>query len=668
MINFPILKHLSVTDFALYPGGEIGEPGLHIDFRQGLTLILGANGLGKTTLVNIVYRLLTGSYDIPGLASSTKLGNMALEAKSISRPERQTFANRVTDGAEKAKAVLTLQVGDNELIIERSLQNLVLTSFKINQVESDIEEVKGYQAAIQRLTGVSSFGDWVLLLRHLVFYFEDRRALVWDPSAQKEILRILFLSNDVSRKWLTDSRAILELDSRMRNLRSALNKEEAALSQTESQSETSVATLEQIRALEEVQTVQQAKLTQLQNEFVDVEATRQNLRLRLLTAEQEYENAYRGVERLKLEAITDSFPTMSDTMRFILSHLLTKDECLACGNQAPQAAASYLQRLDTQHCLVCDTPIEKRNATNANADGIFQNSLADLRKSEEQYSWMRKQAEEAEKEYHKYLSESAALDSEIAGRSKDLNKLVKNLPPEEGKLHEMRDKINEFQVLVESQTASIKKKKGEYSKFVETSSRTIQTQSLPITEAFGKYAEGFLLEECFLIWYPQKLKVGETGEMIDFPAFDLEMTGANFQTAVRRSGPDQVSESQREFIDLAFRMAMMEVAGATLGSSLFIDAPESSLDAVFVTRAANVLTRFATNPASNNRLVITSNLIEGQLIPHLIGNSTTGADIEQCVVNLFEIAAPTAAIRKLRTQYDAVFAGLLEEAAKVMRS
>jgi len=38
-----------------------------------------------------------------------------------------------------------------------------------------------------------------------------------------------------------------------------------------------------------------------------------------------------------------------------------------------------------------------------------------------------------------------------------------------------------------------------------------------------------------------------------------------------------------------------------------IDAPESSLDAVFVTRAADVLTRFAAD--GGNRLLITSNLI-----------------------------------------------------------
>lgn len=83
------------------------------------------------------------------------------------------------------------------------------------------------------LAGIWSFGDWVLLLRHLVFYFEDRRALVWDASARRQILRFLFLPVETARKWTEDERAVLELDSRIRNLTNALNREERTLASSE---------------------------------------------------------------------------------------------------------------------------------------------------------------------------------------------------------------------------------------------------------------------------------------------------------------------------------------------------------------------------------------------------------------------------------------------------
>ena len=67
MINLPILHSFDVSEYGLFPGGGSDAPGLHIGFSPGLTLVLGANGLGKTTLVMMLYRMLTGPYDIPVL-------------------------------------------------------------------------------------------------------------------------------------------------------------------------------------------------------------------------------------------------------------------------------------------------------------------------------------------------------------------------------------------------------------------------------------------------------------------------------------------------------------------------------------------------------------------------------------------------------------------------
>jgi hypothetical protein len=136
------------------------------------------------------------------------------------------------------------------------------------------------------------------------------------------------------------------------------------------------------------------------------------------------------------------------------------------------------------------------------------------------------------------------------------------------------------------------------------------------------------------------------------------MTGTDFPSPVRRTGPEQVSESQREFIDLAFRMALMKVAGSDGVSSLVIDAPESSLDAVFVTRAAKVLARFA-KPSKGNRLLITSNLVEGKLIPELLTMSSLLGKRLSRLVNLFNVAEPTAATRKLDQEYRQVMSDLI---------
>jgi hypothetical protein len=84
-----------------------------------------------------------------------------------------------------------------------------------------------------------------------------------------------------------------------------------------------------------------------------------------------------------------------------------------------------------------------------------------------------------------------------------------------------------------------------------------------------------------------------------------------------------------------------------------MDAPESSLDAVFSSRAASVLSRYAV-PDLENRLVITSNFVEGQLIPELITRSISKEDRSERIVDLVNNAAPTAAVRELRKEYDLI--------------
>lgn len=44
MVYFPLLSHLKIQDYGLYPGSERNGH-FELDFNSGLTLILGANGL-----------------------------------------------------------------------------------------------------------------------------------------------------------------------------------------------------------------------------------------------------------------------------------------------------------------------------------------------------------------------------------------------------------------------------------------------------------------------------------------------------------------------------------------------------------------------------------------------------------------------------------------------
>ena len=247
MINFPVFESLVISGYGLYPGPSNPDEGLKIQFHPGLTLVLGANGLGKTTLVRILYRLLTGPFDIPGLEGRPDLGTIRLDPKKLRPSNLRTFGERVMDGAHSARAILSLHIGNRKVLIERRLSNLALIRLEIDSTPAEGIDEKNYQDQITNLAGTPSFGDWILLLRFLIFYFEDRRALVWDPSAQKQILRMLLLPGTKAKRWTKDERQILELDSQMRNLQAVVGKEEKELAKTETLAEAGDATLKELK-------------------------------------------------------------------------------------------------------------------------------------------------------------------------------------------------------------------------------------------------------------------------------------------------------------------------------------------------------------------------------------------------------------------------------------
>jgi hypothetical protein len=661
MVNFPVLNRLDISGYSLFPGSETTGVGLHVQFQPGLTLVIGANGLGKSTLVSIIYRVLSGPYDIPGVAGQISLGNAALDATELNRAERSVFAQRVSDGARSATAKLSFQLGTTTVVVERRLNNLSLAALSINEANADLKE-EVFQSEIARLVGVWAFGDWILLLRHLMFYFEDRRALVWDASAQRQILRFLFLPAPTAKKWTEDARQVLELDSRMRNLSAATTREQRALAVSEFKSQAGKDIRHKLSEFQKEQKADEERRDRLSDAVAALEAQRQKARLRALQAEQEYEARFREMERVKLISISARFPSLSETARYILSQLFTDKTCIACGTVVPKVVEDYVSRIESKACVVCGTDLSglsKQIQPDALSDKDVETAMASLSDIEKDLDDSRRNLKQSSDQFNSHLSEIQEVELRIAERSDDIENLIKRLPPAEAELHRQRTELGAMRSRVEILREELRLKRQAFSSFMEETRREMAKQSEGVKEAFDQYAEGFTLELCRLVWSSRKATLGQTGELIDFPAFDVEMTGSDFQTAVRRTGPEQVSESQREFIDLAFRMALMSACGTGGVGTLIIDAPESSLDAVFVSRATNVLSRFAHGGGSANRLVVTSNLIEGQMLPGLIKLAIPPTDRDSHIVDLFSIAVPTAAITKLSEEYNQLRAKLL---------
>ena len=652
MVHFPILRQVQVDDFGLFPGSDEHAPGPRIDFHPGLTLIVGANGLGKTTLVTLIYRLLTGPHDISSLTGQEELGSRRLQALPLPPTERGFFAQRVADRAANAVARLSVSFGSHTLFIERKLSTLELVRLTLDGRTLPTDE-EGYQRTLVELANLGSFGDFVLMLRFIVFYFEDRRALVWDQTAQRQILRLLFLPPESAKTWTEKERAILETDSRMRNLRAALTREQRSFTQAERRAQSGEALRAQLGALEQQQGIDVERLDNLGSITLELDSLRQKARLDFLSAEQDRETRLRTFERAKLLALDARFPNQADTAKYILAHLMSENECLACGATAPEAAAEFLSRLNARHCVVCNSdlkPAQNIVPTTSVADRRVAEAERALEDTNRLLAGTRSALEQAEAAYSDHTRECAQLDSRIADRALRISQIIEQLPQSEHEIRQQRDQLSVLRTRVDALSNELSDLREAFRSFIEENTMNVVNGSERVEQAFADYAQGFLKEEVSITRSTHGARVGQGGQIIEFPSYALDMTGSDFLDKVRRSGPSDVSESQREFIDLAFRMALIKAASQSGFGSLVIDAPESSLDVVFAKRAAEILIRFG-SADSDNRLVVTSNLVEGSLIPTLAGAAPPDDQDTTRLVDLFEIARPTRAIWHAEQDY-----------------
>ncbi|WP_119274885.1 AAA family ATPase [Taklimakanibacter deserti] len=197
MICLPILESLTIEKYALYPSSA--QIPFTATFQPGGTAVIGINGSGKSTLINICFRCLTGPSNLPTATSSGELGQVRPRAVPMTSGEARLFSNRVADGAATATATLKFALGDASVVVTRKLSDLSLVAMHLDlkdrrgRTQVVISDEKAFQEKLSELIGVGAFFDVLVILTFLTFMQEDRRSLVWDATAQRQILRVLLL-------------------------------------------------------------------------------------------------------------------------------------------------------------------------------------------------------------------------------------------------------------------------------------------------------------------------------------------------------------------------------------------------------------------------------------------------------------------------------------------
>lgn len=618
-IYLPILDSLTVKNYPLYPGKE-GQ-GLELEFRDGVTVLAGINGIGKTTLLNLLLRMIIGPTD--PVKADRELGRVS--RRVLTMPvKRDFFSARVPQALQaNAKATLTFRLGDRNLSVSRSLRDMSLLAITVNGRKQRIPEEQAFIEELAKWAGVSSAYDFHIIVRYLQFFAEERLPILWSPGTQFEFFKILYFDRELQDRLNTTFARIQRIDTSYRNRRHQLNKRIERNPKPESDQDIPVETL--LKMVAEAQAA-----------FERADAAYDNAGEIYQVQRQRAFDAYDAISRAEVSLtdaeanfiaadshfIAHALPNLDDKLKFLMQGIGGGQGCFVCGNRNSKSARAIGKELLQGNCFVCHSSLS--------ADQIKLKPL-----SADKVRAVESEVEAAHTELHnaKLRRDAAEADLKAAGlelqeasslrrtTQQQLEELRRHLPAD-GSLAGTENGI------IEAEKKALLELELQRNQLVEEYREAItegQTKMASLTEdlrrSFTRYAEAFLMEEVNVDISRQSPFRPATGaKAVNIPTFTVKMTSSTFKQPEARSSADSVSESQKEFLDLAFRMAMIDLLAAKASITLVVETPEASLDSYFMRRAADLMRSFTTHQESaSRRLIATSNLNGTKMIPALLG-------------------------------------------------
>ena len=183
----------------------------------------------------------------------------------------------------------------------------------------------------------------------------------------------------------------------------------------------------------------------------------------------------------------------------------------------------------------------------------------------------------------------------------------------------MMNRINQLTI----EKDEYQKKSGEFSqKSLEITKKIeadLQKNTKAISNEFSKFAEAFMKLPCFLTLEQQK----ENKSKLFFPVID----------GIVRYDEEELSESQRFFVDYSFRMSLLEFFYTT-GSFYICETPDSSLDISYEENAADIFIKYIESP---NVLILTTNLNNSSFLKSILSKTN-----KKKVLNLLKIGKVSA--------------------------
>ncbi|EKS7870927.1 hypothetical protein QCQ72_005998 [Bacillus cereus] len=617
----PTLKKVHIKSFSLYSSD------IEYDFVDGVNLIIGGNGVGKTTFLNIIKYGIIGLYkkelDVKTYMGEKRLGRTGYSLKY--------FKNRMKYPTSNPEVILTFNINETTFEVTRGLDEILVKRVVVKKNDNEfllegkilrqdkyekLEEKEKvgylqyqYEEMVRKEANIGSFNDMIFFVNNILFFGEDRKTILWDPEIQsilsskyfndpeldnqfQEYQRQKKYHNSLSKHKSEDIRAIKKILNKI-NAKGTEHRE-----------------LNTLKVLNEIRSKNERlgnKLDSIQEERNKVETNLKVLRAKKTKSNKLLQEADSRVIEKEANVYKEVWEHLNPKYDLFVENIKLMHSCPLC-NQEVQKDLLNRTVEHTSNCILCEQKIKKT-----------EQEPEELKKLKEARDVLLQQIQHYEKEIYNEENNLESLDNdyrEIKQKIFDNKVKVRELEHslvnnnnnnnnnnKDDEIMTYSAMINEIEELEREKNLNLDLSK-EYAQKAGLILEEIEGNLIKITKElsgiFSDFANEFLKLKCQLT-FDDLIK--ENVKMY-IPIIDGK----------ERLDQEELSESQRFFIDHSFRMSLLNFFYTT--PSFFIcETPDSSLDISYEENAAVIFLKYLQKP---NSLIITSNLNNSEFLEKII--------------------------------------------------
>ena len=603
----PKIEELNIFDYDLY------KCPLNIFFSSKLNLIFGTNGLGKTTLLNILQYSIIGPYNGKITSRNYK------DQQKLRRPvhDRNYFRNRMRNISEDARVRVVYKLGNDTYEVWHSLYEHKLLMFYKNQKQitgevisydqyekkyfSQKEEsldaflIEQYHHSIVASSCFPDINAYILMLTEVMFFTENRDFVFWNQDTCKQILS-KFMTEDKYFEYDDIQKLVKKYDSqaRLMSYKMSMVKDflgDDALNEPKNNIEYSLDDLQKIDSEIEQKN---RRIKKFEKELTSVERNKTQNRI-------ESERVNRELLDIENTWYENIFPDTYQKNFNRYAPMILSGKCPFCGKD-------HLDKnIIVERCFYCGNKIDTKDNVNLNELEIRRKNLFFERQRlnnnyntiKNEINAIKKQISEEQSELYKLLDEQQKIKNSIDLRSND-NYV---------KYQQLEIKRQDYN----KSLLDAKKKEKELALEID---EYVKSVFLEYSKIFKKYAYAFLGEN-------KTIELELVGDEEDDKFIRFILDGSE------RESSEALSESQRIFVDMAYRLSTLDFYH---NDSYYIsETPDSTLDYFFEKNAVKTFCNFID---SGNTLFLSANARNSTLIDSLIEKYKN----DYTLVNLLKIS------------------------------